>query len=130
MIDFSKVMKENTYHCFSDGHDVVVPPQKKEVTFEDRPKPACVAVARPMPQNGTNGTMVQIGTNGSSGSNRTLSSPLQVPSIVQSQNPHQQTPIMMTQQNYAEQLNSGRVILQQSQNRNCNDILAAKPQTK
>merc|ERR1712083_928475 len=34
---------------------------------------------------------------------------------------------MMSQQNYAEQLNCRMV--QQSQNRNCNEILAAKPQT-
>ena len=91
------------------------------MTFEDRPKPACVAVARPMPQNGGG----QIGS--SIGNNRTLSLPL--PSSVQNQNQHQQMPIMMTQQNYAEQLNS-RVVMQQSQNRNCNDILAVKPQTK
>ena len=92
------------------------------MTFEDRPKPACVAVARPMPQNGG-----QI-SSGTGNGNRNLSLPL-APSSVQHQNQNQQTPIMMTQQNYAEQLSS-RVVMQQSQNRNCNDILAAKPQSK
>merc|ERR1711935_434617 len=68
-------------NVISNVHDVVVPQQKKEVTFEDRPKPACVAVARPMPQNGGG----QIGS--SIGNNRTLSLPL--PSSVQNQNQHQ-----------------------------------------
>ena len=93
---------------YSNSHDV----QQKKVTFEtERSKPACVAVARPMPQNGR-------------------SSPLP-PHQQQQQNGQQTTlsPIMqMTQQNYAEQLNNR--VVQQSQTRNCNDILAAKPQTK
>ena len=119
---FGKLLLQSANYCYSNGQDVVAPQQKKEVTFEERPKPACVAVARPMPQNGG-----QI-SSGTGNGNRNLSLPL-APSSVQHQNQHQQTPIMMTQQNYAEQLSS-RAVMQQSQNRNCNDILAAKPQSK
>ena len=74
-----------------------------------------------MPQNGHN-------TNG--GRNLAQNGPVSGQNLPPQigQNQHQQTQTMMSQQNYAEQLNCRMV--QQSQNRNCNEILAAKPQTK
>ena len=96
---------------------------QKRVTFDERPKAACIAVTRPMPQNNGQNIGVRNVTQNLPSTGKNL------PHLPQQhqQNQSQQTQTMMSQHNFTEQLNSRMV--QQSQNRSCNDILAAKPQT-